>query len=70
MQNEKDKYDFILIKLSLFSVFLFRIRKYMNFKARDIVGLSAYEFYHSNDMQIVHKGHHDCKFMLFVSNFN
>lgn len=40
---------------------LFRIRKYMNFTARDIVGMSAYEFYHLNDMMIVQDAHTDCE---------
>lgn len=37
-----------------------KIRKYMNFTARDIVGMSAYEFYHLNDMMIVQDAHTDC----------
>lgn len=33
----------------------------MNFTARDIVGMSAYEFYHLNDMMIVQDAHTDCE---------
>jgi len=37
-----------------------KIRKYMDFTAKDIVGLSAYEFYHLNDMMVVQEAHSDC----------
>lgn len=37
-----------------------RIHKYLDFKARDIVGINAYQFYMAADMQKVIKGHYEC----------
>ena len=39
----------------------------MNFTAKDIVGMCAYEFYHDNDNTIVQDAHKDCEFLSFVS---
>ena len=42
----------------------FRIRKYLDFRAKDIVGNNAYQFYVNEDMARVIKHHYDRKLLL------
>ena len=39
----------------------FRIHKFMDYFARDIVGISAYDFYHANDVTAIQGHHAKCK---------
>ena len=38
-----------------------RIHKFMDYFARDIVGMSAYDFYHGNDVAVIQGHHAKCK---------
>ena len=39
----------------------------MDFTAKDIVGMNAYEFYHLKDMHVVQVAHNDCKWLVTYS---
>ena len=43
------------------SLSYFRIHKFMHYFARDIVGISAYDFYHANDVTAIQGHHAKCK---------
>lgn len=43
------------------SLSYFRIHKFMDYFARDIVGISAYDFYHANDVTAIQGHHAKCK---------
>ena len=47
--------------LQKFLRFYVRIRKYMDLTAKNIVGQSAYEFYHMDDMDVIQDAHAVCK---------
>ena len=47
-----------------------RIHKFMDYVAKDIVGMSAYDFYHGSDVALIQGHHAKCKFVcLFVCLF-
>ena len=42
-------------------MYLFRISRYMDHTAQDIVGDIAYDFYHNEDLSVIAAAHTECR---------